>query len=190
MHLGAYWLANFAVDLLKLYIVVIGSIVAFFAWDLKYHYSWMVYLVFPLAIIPFLYSISFMFHSVSAGQTGIMFFTFGLTVFGSTMVNNLRYLGQFEMYGDPINYWMRILPAYTLGSVVYWDTTQPQLEEFRRATVGNGGDLSVEPWTWRNVLGDIMAMLFSFIFWSIILILIENRAFTTIKNMYRKCCFS
>jgi hypothetical protein len=67
MHLGAYWLGNFTVDLLKLYIVVIGSIVAFFAWDLKFDYTWMVYLVFPLAIVPFLYSISFLFQSVSAG---------------------------------------------------------------------------------------------------------------------------
>jgi hypothetical protein len=67
MHLGAYWLGNFVIDVLKMYIVVIASIAAFFVWDLKYHYSWIVYLVIPLAVVPFLYSISFLFHSVSAG---------------------------------------------------------------------------------------------------------------------------
>jgi hypothetical protein len=67
MHLGAYWLANFIVDLIKLQIVVGASIAAFIVWELRYDYSWMVYLAFPFGVIPFLYVTSFVFASVSAG---------------------------------------------------------------------------------------------------------------------------
>jgi hypothetical protein len=94
------------------------------------------------------------------------------------------------MYGDPIHYWMRILPAYTIGSVIYYDSTFDQLEEFRRTTDGSGGNLPTEPWSWRNVIGDIVAMFFSFLFWSTILVLIENGAFNKVKILYRRCCFT
>ena len=67
MNLAAYWLANFVVDIIKLEIVVMSSIAAFFVWELRYDYSWMVYLVFPFGAVPFLYSTSFLFESVSAG---------------------------------------------------------------------------------------------------------------------------
>ena len=67
MHLGAYWLANFIVDLIKLQIVVGASIAAFYTWNLRLNTSWIVYLAFPFAMIPMLYVASFAFTSVSAG---------------------------------------------------------------------------------------------------------------------------
>jgi hypothetical protein len=78
------------------------------------------------------------------------------------------------MYGDPVHYWARLLPSYALGSIIYYDVDHESLIEFRLNTPGTGGDLSPDPWTWRNLKGDIFAMLFNFVFWFMVLFLVEK----------------
>jgi hypothetical protein len=62
------------------------------------------------------------------------------------------------------------------------------LIEFRLATPGTGGDLSADPWTWRNVKGDMLAMLFNFVFWSFVLFLIEIGCGKQCSRCYYGCC--
>jgi hypothetical protein len=48
-----------------------------------YDTAFMLFLAFPLAAIPFTYVLSFVFETVSAAQTGIMFLNFGCILFAS-----------------------------------------------------------------------------------------------------------
>ena len=66
MRLTSYWFANFVFDSMKLYIVVITSIVLFGAFDQHYDTAKYIFLLFPLGIIPFTYVFSFCFTSESA----------------------------------------------------------------------------------------------------------------------------
>jgi len=115
MNRGAYWMANFLVDLIKVELIVFITVVAFWQANLKYTTSWMTFLAWPLAAIPMTYVMSFMFTSESGAQTGTIFMNFGTILFGSTLVFFLRFIKEWERTGDFLNQFMKILPPYTLG---------------------------------------------------------------------------
>jgi hypothetical protein len=52
--------------------------------------------MFPFAIIPFTYVMSFLFTNVSGAQTFAMFFNFGLIVFGSSLIFLGRWIPEWE----------------------------------------------------------------------------------------------
>lgn len=97
MNLSAYWVANFVVDLLKMELVIVPSLIAFHVFDTGYDSAWMVFLGYPLAWIPFAYALSFNFSSLSSAQTFAMTFNFGFIVFGSTIVNAMRWISVWEV---------------------------------------------------------------------------------------------
>lgn len=103
MDIGAYWLANFVVDLIKVQIVVGISVVVFHIANLQYNTSWITFMLFPLASIPLTYVSSFFFESESAAQTGTIFLNFGMILFGSTLCFYLRFIKEWERVGDFLN---------------------------------------------------------------------------------------
>jgi|LauGreDrversion4_2_1035121.scaffolds.fasta_scaffold23486_2 hypothetical protein len=65
MKLAAFWSANFIFDFFRVYIMIIVSIAMFVGYDLGYNGSIIVFLIFPFAILPFTYVISFIFPNDS-----------------------------------------------------------------------------------------------------------------------------
>ena len=187
MHRSAYWLANFLVDLIKMEIIVAVTIACFFGFSLKYYTAWVTYLVFPFAAIPWIYVMSFVFSTVSAAQTGTMFLNFGFCLFGSTLVFYLRWIPLYEKVADGLHAFMRIVPAYTLGQSIHFDSGMGPLAEFRENTGkgadnsnaeyspinGTGLNLKVDPWLTENVLGDIISLGIHFVFWWMLVLIIE-----------------
>jgi hypothetical protein len=115
MHRGAYWVANFTIDLFKMQFVNLVSIATFKLFNLGYNTAFMVFLLFPLAAIPYTYVMSFVFETVSAAQTGTMFLNFGCILFASQLVFYLRWIKEWETVGDQLHYGLRVFPSYTLG---------------------------------------------------------------------------
>merc|ERR1740139_1549091 len=146
MNRGAYWIANFLVDFVKVELIVFISVVAFYFANLKYQTSWMTFLVWPLAAIPMTYVMSFMFTSESGAQTGTIFMNFGTILFGSTLVFFLRFIKEWERIGDFLNQFMKLLPPYTLGQSIYFDASMNDLVEYRDRTLGLGDTLNPEWW--------------------------------------------
>ena len=174
MHRSAYWLANFCVDLLKIEITVVCTIICFYLFNLKYHTAWITYLVFPFAAIPWTYTLSFVFSTESAAQTATLFINFGFILFGSTLIFYLRWVPSAEVVADVLHSVMKATPAYTLGQSIHFDANQAGLVEFRKNTfIGSGWALSNEPWIMANVLGDIVSLAIHFVFWSICVLVIE-----------------
>jgi hypothetical protein len=64
---------------------------------------------------------SFIFTVDSAAQTFTMFFNFLTILVFSTMIFAFRFTRKLELFGDKLNYFMRIFPAYTLAEAVYFD---------------------------------------------------------------------
>lgn len=187
LNLAAYWAANFFIDLLKLELVVGVAIISFQIAKLKFYTAWIVFLLYPIAVIPFTYVTSFLFGSLSAAQTGTMFMNFGMIVFGTTLIHYMRWMVEWEAVGDPLHFMLRFLPQYTIGASIYFDAMQADLVEFREVTRGNGPDLSLDPWTKENVLGDAVSLLGHFFLWFFILIIIELGFLKTIKGCFDVC---
>lgn len=61
MQLKAYWFGNFLFDLFKLSMVVLMTIILFFAFEMEYNSAWLVVLVSPFGLIPFSYMTTFVF---------------------------------------------------------------------------------------------------------------------------------
>jgi len=122
MHRSAYWLANFVMDLLKMEITIGFTILCFWGFNLNYHTAWITYLLFPFAAIPWIYTLSFIFTTESAAQTGVMFVNFGFILFGSTLVHYLRWAPFSEVAADAAHKVLRIFPPYTLGQSVLFDS--------------------------------------------------------------------
>ena len=57
------------------------------------------------------------------------------------------------------------------------------MADYRASTIGEGEDINPDPWAQENNLLDIEVQVVHFIFWFIVLILIELKAFKC-KN----CC--
>ena len=53
MKLKAYWLGNFVVDFLKMYLTVTITLIFFEVFDMGMKTAWITYLVFPIGALPF-----------------------------------------------------------------------------------------------------------------------------------------
>jgi hypothetical protein len=92
LNLSAYWIANFFVDFIKMECVIAPAVIAFYIFDMKYYSSWLTFLCYPLAWIPFSYVMSFAFATLSSAQTFAMAFNFAFIVFISVIVNAMRWI--------------------------------------------------------------------------------------------------
>jgi len=63
MSLSGYWTANLIADVTKTYIPLIAMIGLTFLFDLNFEGIWVLFLLFPLGIVPFTYITSFLFGS-------------------------------------------------------------------------------------------------------------------------------
>jgi len=90
MKLKAYWAGNFVFDMFKWSILVVTTIILWFAFDLGFNSAWLTVLMFPFGIIPFTYMTSFMFSAESAAQTLSMLVHIMIMGIASSVVFTLR----------------------------------------------------------------------------------------------------
>jgi hypothetical protein len=79
-----------------------------------------------------------------------------------------------EHFGDVSNLVFKAFPAYSLGSVIFFNSMNDILVEYRDGREGNGLVLSKEDWTIENVSGDVLSLILHFIVWSCMLAAIEG----------------
>jgi hypothetical protein len=65
MNLPAYWISNLAADMIKVYIPMILIIFTYLAFNIKLPGVWVLFLIYPMAIVPFTYLTSFLFSTDS-----------------------------------------------------------------------------------------------------------------------------
>lgn len=122
LDLTAYWVANFFCDFMKMEFVIIIVLIAFEAANLQYNTAWVTFLLFPLAVIPMTYAFSFLFTAVSSAQTTTLAINFGSMIFMVTVVGILRYLKKWEKPADALHHFLKVVPAYTFGSAVWFNS--------------------------------------------------------------------
>ena len=65
MNLAAYWISNYIFDILKTEIPMVIAIGLMYAYSLDYESVWILFLLFPIGVIPFTYGTSFVFEKES-----------------------------------------------------------------------------------------------------------------------------
>jgi len=63
MSLPAYWISNMIADLIKIYIPIILMVLISKIFSVNYKGVWILYLLLPLAVVPFTYITSFIFKN-------------------------------------------------------------------------------------------------------------------------------
>ena len=79
MSLSGYWTSNIIFDILMAYVPIGLIIMLTFIFDKNYHDVWALFMLYPIAIVPYTYVWSFLFTSEINSQTFtlILHFIFG-----------------------------------------------------------------------------------------------------------------
>jgi hypothetical protein len=87
---AAYYGSFVLIDLVLSYVPVILTIYLFNHFNLDYWEAWKTLMLYPLAVIPFTYSTSFLFNKESTAQTFTIYLHFLLSAIASMVVFALR----------------------------------------------------------------------------------------------------
>ena len=188
MRLLSYWIANFIVDAVKLYILIGATIVLFIVFDLEFDTARWIFVAFPFGILPFTYVTSFLFTAESAAQTFTMFFHMAVILAFSSVIFIIRLVHSIEVYGDWLHLGFRLIPSYSIASALYTDAGLERLAHTRDISTGDGDDISDDPWDFWNSTLDLICMGGHFVFWCLILLLIEADLFKRCRKCYNKIC--
>ena len=112
MSLAGYWASNIIFDILMAYIPIGLIIMLTFVFQKQYEGIWLLFLLFPPAIVPFTYVTSFVFKSDINAQIGTLFLHFvsgGLLVI---VVYILQYVPITMPIGDALRWACCIFPSF------------------------------------------------------------------------------
>ena len=109
-------------------------------------------------------------------------------LFASLLVFILRVVPDLELLGDRLHFAFRFFPSYSIASAMYVDSSIEFISQVRRATLGDGGDISPDPWHWQNNTFDLAAQGVHFVFWFFLLFLIEADLGKRCRKCYHGCC--
>jgi len=123
MSIPAYWISNMIADIIKVYIPVIMMLLTSVFFNANYPDVWVLFLLLPLALVPFSYVTTFLFGSDTSAQIvtlGIHFFTctiMAILVFTLQAVPSTLYLG------DKLRWICCIVPTYALVNGMLWSSS-------------------------------------------------------------------
>jgi ATP-binding cassette, subfamily A (ABC1), member 3 len=178
MSLTAYWISNLVFDILKGMIpsvIVIGLIYAF---DLKYDHTWLLFILYPIGVIPFTYVFSFIFTTENVAQTITIFMHFVFGGIGAIVVLILRFIESTREIGDALSWVFKLIPSFCLTETIMLDSSwarffllRPELKK------DNDYDVTL-------IGGNVLVMMLHFIFWCLVLVIIESGSFGWFDRVY------
>jgi ATP-binding cassette subfamily A (ABC1) protein 3 len=177
MSLPAYWISNLIFDLFKGLIpsaIVIGLI---YAYDLQWDNSWLMFILYPVGVIPFTYVTSFFFASENVAQTITIFVHFVFGGIGAIVVLILRLIESTQSVGDALAWAFRVIPSFCLTDTIMFDSSKARLF-LVRPSLKKDSDYDLE-----LIGGDVLVLCLHFIFWLLVLLAIELGAFNWTKRV-------
>lgn len=132
---------------------------------------WIVFLVYPIGIVPFTYGTSFLFNKESIAQTMTIFIHFLFSGIGGIVVFVLRVIPSTLSIGKLLMWVLKLIPSFCLTNSVIISSGIDSL-------TASDQELSGVLLDTENMGGDISFLILHFVFWSIVIILIESRIFS------------
>ena len=113
---------------------------------------------------------SFLFTKENVAQTITIFLHFVIAGIGAIVAGILRIISSTQSIGDILVWVFKIVPTYCLTDSIIYQAVKARLFLLRPSLVVD--DLNV-----KAIGGDILIICLHFIFWTLMLILIEMRTF-------------
>ena len=206
IYMSSYWIAFTLVDLIRAYLPCLATIALIDLFNLEYGHVWKVIMLYPLAIIPFTYVTSYFFRHSATAQTFTLYVHFLLSGIAGMIVFALRMVQDTALWGDRAMWFMRLAsPSFNLCNSIIFASSAEILKKQRDTIIKDLGKLykaqglpgdqlqarlptvirTTKPLEPDNIGGDIVALGFLAIFWTLAFIFIEampNGFWTTCKK--------
>ena len=88
---------------------------------------WRVFLLYPVAIVPFTYVSSFLFTNENMSQTVTIFLHFAFGGIGAIATLILRMIKSTYIFGDRLNNWLKIIPSFSLTNPIMFASSKNAL---------------------------------------------------------------
>jgi ATP-binding cassette subfamily A (ABC1) protein 3 len=112
MNKCGYWLSNSIADIVKAYLPIFCIIGLTFIFNTSYDGVWVLYLLFPPAIVMFSYTFTFFFTSETSAQIIIFCINFLIGGVLSVMVLALQTIPSTAHLGGILRWWFCLIPCY------------------------------------------------------------------------------
>ena len=196
MSLGGYWASNIIFDVLMAYIPILLIIMLTFVFNKHYQGIWVLFLLYPPAIVPFTYVTSFLFKSDINAQITTLFLHF---VSGGLLVIVVYVLQQLPITmeaGDWLRWVCCIFPSFCVTHGILFSSSGTLVVDSRKGS-SSGDDAPIIPrqipadiWSWYNLKGDAAILLAHFFIGILILALIELEVYSLFDWCPRCGCAS
>jgi len=178
MSLAGYWSSNIIFDVLMAYIPIGLIIMLTFVFNKHYEGIWLLFLLFPPAVVPFTYVTSFLFKSDINAQIMTLFLHFvtgGLLVI---IVFVLQYLPVTMRAGDALRWVFTIFPSFCVTHGILFSASGSLIVGSRAEAVTSDGviiprTIPPEIWAWYNLKGDAVILVLHFVVGVFLLAVIE-----------------
>ena len=177
MSLPAYWISNLIYDLFKGLIpsaIVVGLI---YAYELEWDNSWVMFLLYPVGVVPFSYVTSFLFSTENVAQSTTIFLHFVFAGIGAIVVFVLKIIESTKKAGDILGWVFKIVPSFCLTDTVMFDSSKARLYLLRPELIKDSDfDITL-------LGGNVLFLCMHFVVWMFVLLLIENGFFDCFGRM-------
>ena len=112
MSLSGYWTSNMIFDILMAYVPIGLIILLTIIFDKNYHDVWTLFLLYPLAIVPYTYVWSFLFTSDINAQILTLFLHFISGGLLAVIVYIMQILPATMQWGDCLRFICCIVPSF------------------------------------------------------------------------------
>lgn len=123
MRITSYWIGNFLYDMFFYSIIAVFAATMCMAFEIKsltegdaLSATWLLFILFGLANIPFSYVMSFLFHDYGNSQAVFYFLNFATGGIVSSIILILRNIeGRPRQFAKSIMWPLRIIPSFSFG---------------------------------------------------------------------------
>ena len=180
MSLTGYWVANIMSDIIKCYVPVVLILLLAWLFDANDPGVWVLFVLYPWAIVPFSYMTTFLFSSDTMAQIMTLFVHFMFAGVLGLSVYTLQIIPQTADAGDQLRWWFCLVPTFPVTHAILYSTLGEILDQAREVQ-GKPG-LPPDRWAFYNLGGDATAMVIHFFFGILVITLIETDVFACLRR--------
>ena len=185
MSLAGYWASNIIFDIVMAYIPIGLIIMLTFVFNKQFQGVWLLFLLYPPAIVPYTYVTSFIFKSDITAQICTLFIHFVAGGLLTIVVFVLQILPKTMPIGDALRWVSTIFPSFCVthgilfsasGSLLVTSRTLDQTDSNPPVIIPR--KIPSEIWAWYNLKGDCVILVIHFFVAIILLTLIELEVYS------------
>lgn len=180
MSLAGYWTSNMLFDILIAYIPIGLIILLMYVFGKFYDGIWVMFLLYPPAVVPYTYVKSFLFSDDVSAQIVTLFNHFVFGAIGTALVFSCQQIPEMMYAADILRWVFTICPSFCVTHSILWSASGALVVSSRGESDTGGKDpypiprtIPKELWAWYNLKGDAVILCGHFIFWTFVLFLIE-----------------